>query len=67
MMIADRYLKKIAEIPFYYDGEYITVTTSIGLSESYPRIKTLDYALQSADKYLYQAKQGGRNKAVGPI
>ena len=67
MMIADRYLKKIAEIPFYYDGEYITVTTSIGLSESYPQIKTLDYALQSADKYLYQAKQGGRNRAVGPI
>lgn len=66
-MIAERYLKKIAEVPFYYNGEYITVTTSIGLSESYPNVKTLDYALQSADKFLYQAKQQGRNRAEGPI
>ena len=66
-IIAERYLKKIAEVPFYYDGEYISVTTSIGLSESYPKIKTLDYALQSADKFLYQAKQNGRNRAEGPI
>lgn len=66
-MIAERYLKKIAEVPFYYNGEYITVTTSIGLSESYPNVKTLDYALQSADKFLYQAKQQGRNRSEGPI
>lgn len=65
--IAERYLKKISEVPFYYNGEYITVTTSIGLSESYPNIKTLDYALQSADKFLYQAKKNGRNRFSGPI
>lgn len=66
-IIAERYLKKISDTPFYYDGEYISVTTSIGLSESYPEVKTLDYALQSADKYLYQAKQHGRNRVEGPI
>ena len=47
--IAQRYLAKIAEVPFYYEGEFINVTTSIGLSESYPKIKTLGYALNNAD------------------
>jgi len=65
MDIAARYLSKIADVPFYYESEHISVTTSIGLSESYPKIKTLDYALQIADKNLYAAKQQGRNQAVG--
>lgn len=66
LKIAIRYLNKISDVPFYYEGEYIHATVSIGLSESYPQIKTLDYALKSADRRLYQAKQSGRNQVVAP-
>lgn len=64
--IANRYLKRISDTPFYYEGEYIDVTVSIGLSESYPDIKTLDYILKCADEHLYKAKAAGRNQVASP-
>lgn len=60
--IAQRCLKKISEVPFYFEGEDIQVSVSIGMSESSNKLKSLDQVLNSADKRLYQAKQSGRNQ-----
>ena len=64
--IANRYKNRISESPFVYEKQQILVTASIGVSESYPEIKTLDYILKSADENLYIAKQTGRNQVVSP-
>ena len=64
--IAARYQEKISGTPFIFEKQQILVTASIGISESYPAIKTLDYILKSADENLYIAKQTGRNKIVCP-
>jgi len=64
--IANRYKNRISESPFVYEKQQILVTASIGVSESYPEIKTLDFILKSADENLYIAKQTGRNKVVSP-
>lgn len=40
---------------------FLSVTVSIGLAESHPRAGT-DEVIQHADKALYRAKQGGRNR-----
>ena len=64
--IAERYRKEIAKTAFEFENLNIDVTVSIGISESYPETKTLDYLLKSADENLYIAKQTGRNKVVSP-
>lgn len=64
--VAKRYCKKISESPVTIEGESIKLTVSIGISESYPKIKTLDFLLKSADQQLYLAKESGRNKVVAP-
>ncbi|HEY4053507.1 MAG TPA: GGDEF domain-containing protein [Terriglobales bacterium] len=40
---------------------FLSVTVSIGLAESHPRAGT-EEVIQHADKALYRAKQGGRNR-----
>jgi diguanylate cyclase (GGDEF)-like protein len=40
---------------------FLSVTVSIGLAESHPRASA-DEVIQHADKALYRAKQGGRNR-----
>ena len=60
--IAKRCLKKISEVPFYYDGEHVQITVSIGMSECSKKLKSLDDVLKSADKRLYHAKQNGRDQ-----
>lgn len=60
--IAQRCLRKISERPFYYEGNYIAVTASIGMSATSTTLSSLDEMLKKADKRLYQAKQNGRDQ-----
>lgn len=46
---------------FHYKGADIKITLSIGLSEVNHGI-SIDQAINSADRHLYDAKQSGRNK-----
>jgi len=39
----------------------LSVTVSIGLAESQPKARA-DEVIEEADKALYRAKRGGRNK-----
>jgi diguanylate cyclase (GGDEF)-like protein len=43
------------------DGK-LSVTVSIGVAEPTPRTTEVEQVIQAADKALYRAKQGGRNR-----
>jgi diguanylate cyclase (GGDEF)-like protein len=60
--IAERIREAIARAVLLYEGQEITVTVSIGLSELNPEVEKIDALLAQADTALYQAKAGGRNR-----
>jgi two-component system, cell cycle response regulator len=49
---------------FIYEGKRLPVTVSIGLAEINSEIQSAQTLLRAADKALYSAKEGGRNKVV---
>ena len=53
----------LAQLPFKFKQERLTVTVSIGGTECRTG-EELDTAFERADKCLYQAKAGGRNQVV---
>lgn len=53
----------LAQLPFKFKQERLTVTVSIGGTECRTG-EELDAAFERADKCLYQAKAGGRNQVV---
>jgi len=61
---AERLRKRIAETPFVIEGREIPITISAGVS-SYPEgARTRDELFAAADRALYSAKRGGRNRVV---
>lgn len=60
--VADRIRNEIASRPLVIEDEEITITASMGISV-YMKTSTLeiDEFIESVDKYLYEAKQSGRN------
>ncbi len=60
--VADRIREQIANIPLKIDSGEITLTVSMGASV-YIKTSVLDIDdfVDSVDKYLYEAKQSGRN------
>ena len=62
-VFADKVRKKVEKSRFMYKGNRISVTVSAGISE---RVKhsSLQNVINSADEYLYKAKQNGRNMVV---
>lgn len=64
LVIANRYLRQIAENPFVLpDGKQLDITVSIGVaSTSEPKILTSEQLVKKADLGLYVAKHSGRNR-----
>jgi len=60
--VADRIRKQISSQPLAIDGAEIKLTVSMGASV-YMKFSVLDFNdfVASVDKYLYEAKQSGRN------
>ena len=60
--VADRIRKQISSQPLAIDGGEIKLTVSMGASV-YMKFSVLDFNdfVASVDKYLYEAKQSGRN------
>ncbi|MFA7322602.1 MAG: sensor domain-containing diguanylate cyclase [Dokdonella sp.] len=59
--IAENLRQKIATTPIDVNGEFITVTISIGVSQ-YDGVELPDQTVSRADSALYVAKDGGRNR-----
>ncbi len=62
--IGERIRCAIEAHAFIYEGKRLPITTSMGVSELRADIESAQTLLKTADKALYQAKQGGRNKVV---
>ena len=63
--VAERLRKRIEDLALHgQDGCEIHVTVSIGVSELPSHGETLDQLMSRADKALYQAKEGGRNRVA---
>jgi diguanylate cyclase (GGDEF)-like protein len=65
MAVAERLRLNIAELPIALeDGTFINFTASIGVSSLATNDHTVDNLISVADKALYQAKHGGRNRVA---
>ncbi len=62
--VAERIRKSIAESPLNVDGEILTLTVSVGISEYHPRFEATRDMLNAADRALFAAKRDGRNRVV---
>jgi diguanylate cyclase (GGDEF)-like protein len=62
MAFAERLRQRIGSTPLTIDGHVLAVTVSIGIAAMHARDPGGDAALIRADKALYRAKRGGRNR-----
>lgn len=62
LILAEKVRKKVEHIYFIHDGQNISVTTSIGISQNRSSDTVFDEIFLRADKALYQAKENGRNQ-----
>ena len=71
LKFVERLRKRVEKHNFTYKGKNIPITVSIGLVSATQAGKveslTADQLIFSADKRLYAAKQGGRNRVVSDV
>lgn len=63
-IIAERVRKSVELIEVAFEDKTLTITTSIGMVESSEHITSFDQLVQTADKFLNQVKNQGRNKVL---
>lgn len=61
--VIDSLRQHIADLPFHFQGERVTVTCSAGMAPFTGKM-TADDVFEAADKALYRAKADGRNRVV---
>jgi len=59
---AEKIRKEIEEMTMHYNGQDISVTTSIGISKNCKTDNSFDDIFSRADQAMYQAKKAGRNQ-----
>lgn len=62
--VAERIRAAVETHAFIYEGKRLPVTTSLGVAELRSDIESAQTLLRIADKALYSAKSGGRNRVV---
>ena len=65
MHVAEEFRAIVANEPFEYEGDTITVTISIGVATLHGENVDPAQFIKRADENLYQAKHDGRNRVVG--
>ncbi|MCF3629361.1 GGDEF domain-containing protein [Thalassospiraceae bacterium LMO-SO8] len=61
--LAERLRREIEQMGMTHDGRPLTVTLSFGVTERAPG-QTAEQMFDDADRALYEAKRGGRNRVV---
>jgi two-component system cell cycle response regulator len=62
MLMAERLRKLVESTVILFEGKELRATVSIGVAEFGPNVTTPDQLVEAADKALYRAKHGGRNR-----
>jgi len=62
--VANRIRDAIANLPLDLNGQHVACTVSIGVAAHPADGNSLDAVVARADRAMYQAKQGGRNRVV---
>ncbi|MDP4534643.1 diguanylate cyclase [Alkalimonas collagenimarina] len=66
IQIVQRVLSEINSSPIYVNNQHISVTISIGfMALTLETISEFEIKLKKIDSFLYQAKEQGRNRAIG--
>ena len=60
-ILAEKIQETLQNCPINYEGDKIKVTISMGI-EQFNDDQSIDEVINTADKYLYQAKNAGRNQ-----
>jgi diguanylate cyclase (GGDEF)-like protein len=64
-LLAERMRRAIADKPIEWEGELLSVTVSIGVASiGTSRKESVEDLIRAADRALYRAKTGGRNRVV---
>lgn len=66
-ILAERLRRAMANTPVMISGEPLVVTASIGITMASPKDTNAGDVLARADKALYQAKSGGRNRVISEV
>ena len=61
MLAAEKIRHRIADTPFYINGQAVRITASLGVAQSTPE-QSIENLLKTVDKALYTAKAQGRNR-----
>ncbi|MBR9805568.1 diguanylate cyclase, partial [bacterium] len=61
MHVMEQVREKVAETPFHFKSEPLTITVSCGLA-SFNEGDSIEQVFERADEQLYAAKNGGRNQ-----
>ena len=64
LAMAERLRAAMERAPLYHDKGEIHFTASFGVASGRRGVETLERLMQEADKALYEAKEGGRNRVV---
>jgi len=67
LAIAERLREKVATMALPDPLQNLGLTVSLGAAENNQGNKSLDELISAADKYLYQAKDAGRNQVCGGL
>lgn len=61
--VAEKLRSTVESLGFHFKGEPVSITISCGISE-FKQGDTVEDVFERADKGLYEAKEGGRNRVV---